>query len=288
MSGRVLSEPASQSPGSGPSMTAIAQDLAETALQIGREAGELLLAGAHDVEAVATKSSSHDLVTQMDRAAEALIRDRIQAARPGDRVLGEEGGEEGGDGPVRWIVDPLDGTVNYFYGQPSWAVSIGIEVDGRPAAGVVVAPALGEEYLAVAGEGSWWLGGDERHRLAVSQVSDLADAVVATGFGYIVARRRHQAQVVAGLIPQIRDIRRVGAAAVDLCWLARGRFDAHYERGLQEWDRAAGGLIAQEAGAIVAGLPGKPHSNELLIGANPALYEQLAAALLELDVVAGP
>lgn len=269
-------------------MNSLNEDLAEIALEIAREAGDLLLAGAGQVEAVATKSSSHDLVTQMDRAAEALIRDRIERARPGDRVLGEEGGEEGGSGPVRWIVDPLDGTVNYFYGQPSWAVSIGVEIDGHPAAGVVVAPALGEEYLAVAGRGSWWLAGDDRHRLAVSGVTELADAVVATGFGYVVARRRHQAQVVAGLIPQIRDIRRVGAAAVDLCWLARGRVDAHYERGLQDWDRAAGGLIAQEAGAVVAGLPGQAHSSDLLIGANPVLYPQLAAALVELDVVGGP
>lgn len=268
-------------------MSALGQDLAETALQIAREAGELLLTGVGQVEAVATKSSSHDLVTQMDRAAEALIRDRILAARPDDRILGEEGGETG-SGDVRWIVDPLDGTVNYFYGLPSWAVSIGVEIDGRPAAGVVVAPSLGEEYLAVAGSGSWWLAGDTRHPLQGSSVATLADAVVGTGFGYVVARRRHQAQVLAGLLPQIRDVRRVGAAAVDLCWVARGRLDAHYERGLQEWDRAAGGLIAQEAGVVVAGFPGAAHSSELLIAAPPALYDQLATALIELDVLAGP
>lgn len=268
-------------------MTALSQDLAESALLIAREAGELLLAGVDQVEAVATKSSSHDLVTQMDRAAEELIRARILAMRPNDSILGEEGGASGSGG-VRWIVDPLDGTVNYFYGQPSWAVSIGIEIEGRPAAGVVVAPALREEYLGVAGSGSWWLDNGTRHPLEGSSVAVLADAVVGTGFGYVVERRRHQAQVLAGLLPQIRDIRRVGAAAVDLCWVARGRLDAHFERGLQAWDRAGGGLIAQEAGVVVAGFPGQAHSSELLIAAPPPLYDQLATALIELDVLGGP
>lgn len=263
-------------------------ELAELALAIAREAGAMLLAGAGAVEAVDTKSSSHDLVTQMDRDSEALIRARIAAVRPQDQVLGEEEGSIGDQSRVRWIVDPLDGTVNYYYGQPSWAVSIGIEVEAVPSVGVVVAPALREEYLAVVGQGSWSLLGDTRQRLTVSSVVDLADAVVSTGFGYVVERRTHQGQIVGELLPQVRDIRRVGAAAVDLCWVARGRFDALYERGLQDWDRAAGALIAQEAGAVVAGLPGRPHAADLTIAANPALYAALAQALTDLHVLAGP
>ncbi len=263
-------------------------ELARWALEIAREAGAMLLSGAGAVEAVGTKTSSHDLVTQMDRDSEALIRARIAEVRPQDQVLGEEEGSIGPQSRVRWIVDPLDGTVNYFYGQPSWAVSIGIEVDSVPCVGVVVAPALHEEYLGIAGRGSWALVGDTRQRLTVSSVSTLADAVVSTGFGYRVQRRTHQGQIVGRLLPQVRDIRRVGAAAVDLCWVARGRFEAHYERGLQDWDRAAGALIAQEAGAVVAGLPGRPHSADLTIAANPALYAALAQALTDLDVLNGP
>lgn len=264
------------------------EELAELALDVAREAGELLLAGADQVEAVGTKSSSHDLVTQMDRASEALIRERIGRVRPHDQVLGEEGGSVGEPSRVRWIVDPLDGTVNYFYGQPSWAVSIGIEIDEVPSVGVVVAPGLREEYLGVADQGSWSLQDGSRQRLSVSPVFDLGDAVVGTGFGYVSERRAHQAEIVAQLLPRIRDIRRVGAAAVDLCWVARGRLDAHYERGLQDWDRSAGAVIAQEAGAVVAGLPGQTHSSRLLIAANPALYRALAVELEALGVVEGP
>lgn len=263
-------------------------ELAELALGIAREAAELLLAGSTEAAAVATKSSAHDVVTQKDRESETLIRRRIAAARPGDQVLGEEQGTVGAASDVRWIVDPLDGTVNYLYGIPSWAVSIGIERAGVPVAGVVVAPALGEEYLGVAGRGSWVISGSQRHRLAVSGLTNLADALVGTGFGYVAERRAHQGAVVAALLPQVRDIRRVGAAAVDLCWVARGRLDAHYERGLQPWDRSAGSLIAAEAGAVVAGLPGRPASDELAIVATPGVYDALAAELTQLAVQDGP
>ena len=263
-------------------------DLAELALEIAREAGAFLLAGSDRVEAVGSKSSVHDLVTQMDRESESLIRARIAAVRPDDQVVGEEEGAVGAPARVRWIVDPLDGTVNYFYGQRSWAVSIGIEIDGTPSAGVVVAPGLGEEYLGVAGAGSWAVHRDGRTRLHVSEVTELFDAVVSTGFGYVQERRAHQAVVVAELLPQVRDIRRVGAAAIDLCWVARGALDAHYERGLQDWDRSAGAVIAQEAGARVTGPGGGPHSPELTVAANPVLHDRLAAVLHQLGADGGP
>ena len=264
-------------------------DLAELALAIAREAADLLLEGAARAAAVATKSSAHDVVTQKDRDSEALIRRRIAQARPGDQVLGEEEGTIGAASDVRWVVDPLDGTVNYLYGIPSWAVSIGIERGGVPCAGVVVAPALGEQYVGVAGQGSWSVTGTgERSSLAVSGLTSLQDALVGTGFGYVRERREHQGRVLAGLVPQVRDIRRVGAAAVDLCWVAGGRLDAHYERGLQPWDRSAGSLIAAEAGAVVAGLPGAPATTGLTIVSTPGVYEPLAAALDALGVLAGP
>ncbi len=264
------------------------RELAELALDIGREAAALLLAGSADVAPVATKTSPHDLVTQRDRESEDLIRRRIEEARPGDQVLGEEQGTVGARSDVKWIVDPLDGTVNYFYGQPAWAVSIGVERAGQPCAGVVVAPALGEEYVAVAGEGSWTIVAGDWRRLAVSGQEQLADSVVGTGFGYVAERRADQGRIVAALLPHLRDIRRVGAAALDLCWVGAGRLDAHYERGLQPWDRAAGSLVAAEAGAIVAGLPGQPAGTELAIAASPAVYPELARRLADLGVLAGP
>jgi myo-inositol-1(or 4)-monophosphatase len=267
------------------------RDLADLALAVAQEAGRMLLAGAGDIRPVATKTSSHDLVTQMDRASEALIRDRIGAVRPDDVILGEEEGASGevtDPETVRWIVDPVDGTVNYFYGLPSWAVSIAAERDGLIRAGVVVAPALGEQYVATLGGGSWAIRDGQRHRLACSSVTRLDDAVVSTGFGYTRERRARQAQVVAAVLPQIRDIRRVGAAAVDLSWVGAGRLDAHYERGLQEWDRAAAGLIAREAGAVMGGLHGAPDSTDMTVVAPPALFAQLCDVLAGLAADQGP
>jgi myo-inositol-1(or 4)-monophosphatase len=256
-------------------------ELADLALQLGREAGALLRSGWGQVRAVDTKSSAHDLVTQMDRDSERLIRDRLELARPGDAVLGEEEGDTAGsaDSGVRWIVDPLDGTVNYFYGQPAWAVSIAAEHHGRIVAGAVVAPGLRQEYVAAAGQGAWAIHGARRERLRVRQPVALADALVATGFGYRPQRRACQGRLAAELLPRVRDIRRVGAAAVDLCWLAHGRFDGYYEQGLHYWDWAAGGLVAAEAGAVVADAVGGPASPRLTVAAPRPLYEELAAVL---------
>ena len=246
-------------------------------------------------EVVQTKSSLTDVVTEMDRRAEALITDRIRAARPGDAILGEEGGETQGaaapDEPnVRWIVDPLDGTVNYLYGLADWSVSIAAESGGVIVAGVVAIPLRGETYLAVRGRGATvhtasgqTAAAGRTPALRCNQGVPLAQALVGTGFGYLPGRRRVQGEVVSTLIPRIRDIRRGGSASVDLCSVAAGRLDAFYERGLNYWDYAAGGLIAQEAGALVTGLNGGPASPSFTVVAGPGLHEELIEVLTPLN-----
>jgi myo-inositol-1(or 4)-monophosphatase len=277
-------------------------ELLVIALDAAHEAGRLLAAwrtGGRP-EVADTKSSPTDVVTEMDRRAEALITKRIRAARPGDAILAEESGQseggqsEGGQGDgrhseggqVRWIVDPLDGTVNYLYGLPDWAVSIAAEVEGIIVVGVVDVPRRGETFIAVQGQGAWLHSTDKQDggvRLRCTSGVQLGQALVGTGFGYEAGRRRVQGEVLAALLPQVRDIRRAGSAAADLCSVAAGRLDAFYERGLNYWDHAAGGLIASEAGATVAGLHGKPASPSMTIAANPVLHEQLSAALAPLD-----
>jgi fructose-1,6-bisphosphatase/inositol monophosphatase family enzyme len=259
--------------------------LAELARAVAQEAGELLIAGHSEVRVVETKSSPTDVVTEMDRAAEKLIRERILAVRPGDAILGEEGGQTGTGAAVRWIVDPLDGTVNYLYGLTDWAVSIAAEVDGTVVAGVVAVPPHRSVFSATAGGGAWLLSPwrEGRQRLSCNTGVGLADALVGTGFGYAAGRRAVQGQVVAQLLPRVRDIRRGGSAAVELCSLAAGRLDAFYERGLHEWDFAAGGLIAREAGAQVAGLNGRPPSESMTVAAAPGLFAELQDLLASLD-----
>jgi myo-inositol-1(or 4)-monophosphatase len=220
----------------------------------------------------------------MDRRSEALIIERISAARPGDAVLGEEGGQSSQSSTgVRWVVDPLDGTVNYLYGLPDWAVSIAAEVDGQIVAGVVEVPRFGETFTAVRGGGAWLRRGAATIRLRCGPGPDLPQALVGTGFGYDAGRRKVQGEVVSALLPCIRDIRRAGSAAIDLCMVAAGRLDAFYERGLNYWDYAAGGLIAREAGAVVGGLSGQPESTSMTVAAGPDLYARLADFLAGLD-----
>jgi myo-inositol-1(or 4)-monophosphatase len=261
-------------------------------------AGRLLLGRHGRREVVATKSSPTDVVTEADRAAEALIRDLIGEARPGDRILGEEGGETGAAGKsgVRWIVDPLDGTVNYLYGLPDWAVSIAAEVDGTVVAGAVFVPRRDGLFSAQQGGGAWlssgaggWRGedADTPTRLACNTEVALGQALVATGFGYEARRRLVQGEVLQAVLPRVRDIRRGGSAAVDLCSVASGSVDAYYERGVNIWDIAAGSLIATEAGAQVTGLHGSPASSSMTIAAAPpllgALHDLLAATDPERD-----
>jgi myo-inositol-1(or 4)-monophosphatase len=272
-----------------------AEALLRIALAAATEAGRLLASwrGDERPEVVDTKSSPTDVVTAMDRRSEALITSRIRAHRPGDTVLGEEGGQTSGgpagdgsgarSGRVRWVVDPLDGTVNYLYGLHDWAVSIAAEVDGTVVAGVVEVPRHGETFTAVAGQGAWLHRGEARVALHCTSGVPLGQALVGTGFGYDSGRRRVQGEVIAALLPYIRDIRRGGSAAVDLCSVAAGRLDAFYERGLNYWDFAAGGLIAREAGAMVGGLAGKTESTSMTVAAGPGLYRQLESFLTRLN-----
>jgi myo-inositol-1(or 4)-monophosphatase len=265
-------------------------DLLDLALSAAVAAAELLTSGRGRVEVVATKSSPTDVVTDMDRAAEELIRERILAERPGDVILGEEGGQAGRDGQdargarVRWVVDPLDGTVNYLYGLPDWAVSIAAEVAGTVVAGVVCVPRRDGLFSAVLGGGAWLrpATGAPR-RLACNADVPLARALVATGFGYEPGRRRVQGQVVSAVLPRVRDIRRGGACAVDLCSLAAGQVDGYYERGVHYWDIAAGSLIAREAGAQVAGLCGRPAGTSMTLAAGPGLFGELHDLLVPLN-----
>lgn len=258
-----------------------AGELLELARSVAAEAGRLL----HDCRppgrpaVLTTKSSPTDVVTAMDRAAETLIRTRILAERPGDAILGEEGGESG-HGRVRWIVDPLDGTVNYLYGLPDWSVSVAVEVSGTVLAGAVVVPQRGEEFCAMLGAGAWlWSGSGAPAALRCNAGVPLGQALVATGFGYGSARRKVQGEVVAAVLPRVRDIRRGGSAAVDLCSLAAGRVDGYFERGVNYWDIAAGGLIATEAGAQLAGLAGRPASPSMTVAAGPGLFGALQELL---------
>jgi myo-inositol-1(or 4)-monophosphatase len=239
-------------------------------------AGDLLVEGLERSRSrVATKTSVTDVVTEMDEASERLIHDALLAVRPHDGFIGEEGTDRPGTSGVRWVVDPIDGTTNYLYGHPGFNVSIAAEVAGRVVAGVVVDPLHGDTFAAVEGEGAT----RNDRPIEVSGETRLSHALVATGFSYDAARRHRQALVLARVLGEVRDIRRVGAAAVDLCSVACGRVDAFYERSLQPWDYAAGALIATEAGAVVGDLDGGPLSPRFALAAAPGVFEPLRALL---------
>jgi myo-inositol-1(or 4)-monophosphatase len=228
---------------------------------------------------VSTKSSPTDVVTVMDKAAERVILDGLAAARPHDGVVSEEGGGREGHSGVRWLVDPLDGTVNYLYGIPHYAVSIAAEVAGLTVCGVVVDVERRITYTAIAGQGAFRDG----ERLSCSQQADPALSLVGTGFNYSVELRRRQAAAMATILPAVRDIRRAGSAALDLCAVACGQLDAFFEAGMYPWDWAAGGLLATEAGARLDGLAGKRPGRNTTMAANPALFDALHEFLLSLD-----
>lgn len=232
---------------------------------------------------IETKTTAVDAVTEMDRGAEERIIAAIVAERPNDGIVGEEGGERLGTSGTRWIVDPLDGTVNYLYRHAHWAVSIGVEVAGELTVGVIVAPALDEAYVGWLGGGAWLVRDGVAEPMEVSGCTDLAMALVGTGFGYRADRRAAQAGVVAELLPVVRDVRRAGAASVDLAWVAAGRLDAYYERGLQVWDLAAGAVIAREAGARIASLSSADLSVGTLVASTPGIDLALRSRLREID-----
>ncbi|MEV6495405.1 inositol monophosphatase family protein [Actinoplanes sp. NPDC051633] len=271
------------------SATSTPAELLAVAVRIAREAAATARRmRAEAIQDVQTKSTDTDVVTAADKAVERQVVEALRAERPGDTVLGEEYGDTDATaiagGGTRWILDPIDGTVNYLYDIPAYAVSLAAEVDGVVVAGVVHNPATGDEWTATLGGGAWRAG----RRLTGSTRETLDQALVGTGFGYDSARRRHQGAVFAELITRIRDIRRIGAASVDLCLAAEGRLDAYFEKGLNHWDHAAGGLIAAEAGLRVSGLDGAAPGPDMLVAAPPALFGPLHDALVELDASGGP
>jgi myo-inositol-1(or 4)-monophosphatase len=262
-------------PGAEPS------ELRAVAVRVATEAAELVrtrrTTGVGDI---GTKSSETDVVTETDRAAERLVRDRLAELRPGEPVLGEEEGD-GDDSAVDglcWVVDPIDGTVNFLYGFPWYAVSVGAQVDGVSVAGAVVEPPSGRVWSAARGLGAELDG----RPLSASAATRVELSLVTTGFGYQAARRQRQAAAVAELLSRVRDIRRPGAASLDLCSVAAGWLDGYVEQGLHRWDWAAGALIAEEAGAVVR-LPGDDPGigRRTLLAAAPGVVEQLRAALVE-------
>lgn len=249
-------------------------------------AGQVLLSDRPDCLAVSSKSDATDIVTDMDRRSESLIVDRLLDGRPEDGILAEEGSKRESASGVRWVIDPIDGTVNYLYRIPIWAVCIGVELDGEPVAGVVAAPGLGTTYSAGIGGPAVMSDSRGEHVLHVGDKRDLSLALVATGFGYSAERRKEQGEVLASLLPVVRDVRRAGTASVDLCWLAGGMVDAYYEVGLKPWDHAAAGVIARQAGARIEGQQGHPPGESLVIGANPCLFDGFRAALREAGLTA--
>jgi myo-inositol-1(or 4)-monophosphatase len=253
-------------------------DLATDAAQ---RAADLLLDGFEQARAtVETKSTATDMVSEMDRASERLIVSTLLAARPDDGLVGAEGSHAPGTSGLRWVIDPLDGTTNYLYGHPGWAVSIAAEDAAGVVAAVVVDPIHRDVFTASRG------GGAQRNGqpISCSTLDDVSTALVATGFGYAAERRRAQAKVLVELLPRIRDIRRMGAASVDLCSVACGRVDAYYERGLAWWDLAAGGLVAAEAGALVSAIDGGPAGPDAgsIVAAGPRLFSTLRDLLSSL------
>ena len=267
----------------------------EAAAFVRRRRGEVFGAdaGAVDDAAVRTKTTPTDPVTVVDTETERLLRDRLAQLRSEDAVLGEEIGgptdpATAAAGTVTWVLDPIDGTVNFVYGIPSYAVSVAAQVDGVSVAGAVADVVGGRLYSAAAGLGAYVVDAEGSRRLRCSGVDELSLALVGTGFAYSKQRRTVQAALVSKLLPAVRDVRRIGSAALDLCMVAAGRLDAYYEHGLQRWDFAAGGLIAAEAGArVLLPEPGDPEGTAaLVLAAAPGIADQLLAALGQFDGLA--
>jgi myo-inositol-1(or 4)-monophosphatase len=254
------------------------EELLAVACRVAREGGQVAVSGravaSPDLD-VATKSTATDLVTGLDRRAEETIVATLAELRPADAVVGEEGAHRDGTSGISWFVDPIDGTTNFVYGVPQWATSVAaVDADGS-AAGAVYVPAMGELFAAARGRGATLNG----QPISCTGITDVALALVATGFSYQPANRRRQAAVVEHLIGSVRDIRRIGSAAIDLCYAACGRVDAYYEAGLNRWDVAAGELIAREAGCRTGDFAGGPPAADRLLVAAPAIFDDLVRLL---------
>ena len=231
----------------------------------------------------------------MDQRAQDLLRSRLQAARPGDGFLGEEEGGTVGRSEITWVVDPIDGTVNYLYRIPSYAVSVAAVVGDptvpgawRPVAGAVVNPVTGELFHARLGGGARLRRGEQDGQLLViGEPPTLGHALAGTGFGYDTGRRRWQATMLVDLLPHLRDIRRIGSAALDICAVAVGTLDCYFERGLNPWDMAAAWLVLTESGGVFTGLDGAAPSQEMVVGAAPGLHTELEALVRRAAEAAG-
>jgi myo-inositol-1(or 4)-monophosphatase len=258
--------------------------LERIAVDLAVEAGRLIVdERPPDLGVAKTKTTTTDIVTVMDQRAQDLLRSRLREARPQDGFLGEEEGGAATRSATTWVVDPIDGTVNYLYGIPSYAVSVAAVVGDpstpgawSPVAGAVVNPVTRELFHARLGGGSWLQVEDGRpRRLTVGEPPELGHALAGTGFGYEARTRRWQAEVLLHVLPQVRDIRRIGSAALDLCAVAAGTLDCYFERGLHAWDMAAAWLVLTEAGGLCTGLAGAHPSDSMVLAAAPTLHPRL-------------
>lgn len=265
------------------------QELEEIAVDLAREAGRFVVVDRpRNLGVSRTKSTATDVVTEMDQRCQDLLRERLAATRPHDAFYGEEEGSRHGSSGITWVVDPIDGTVNYLYEIPAYAVSLAAVVGDpaaaggwRPVAGAVVDPVAGELFHAREGGGAWRVAADGgRQRLLLEEPSALDLALVGTGFGYDPRVRAWQAEVLLQVIADIRDIRRIGSAALDLCHVADGRLDLYFERGLKAWDLAAAWLVVSEAGGSLTGLDGEPPSSDMVLAGGPRLLPQLQRLVL--------
>ena len=260
-----------------PETSPLSAELLALAHDVAGQAAQLLMSRPSHFD-LTEKSTAIDFATQMDEKAEALIVETILRARPDDGIVAEEGAARVSKSGITWVIDPLDGTVNYFYGLPGWNVSIAARDEAGSLVGVVAAPTINSLWHAVRGEGAFHNGEKIRSTSSVS----LDRALLGTGFAYDVADRTEQIAMVASLLPRVRDIRRMGSAAVDLCHVGMGALDGYFEHGLKEWDWAAGALVATEAGAQVAHLG--DGARKLTVAAGAGLFDELQAALAGVEI----
>lgn len=277
-----MSASSDASPDASPDVTSSERaELRALAERLSRQAGAIALAGRQQANRTAdrpdgdTKSSLTDVVTEFDRAAEAHIVGELRTLRPDDAIVGEEGTDDDGTSGYAWLLDPIDGTTNFVYDQPAWSCSIAVAYRGEMQAGAVFVPPMNEMFTAALGAGA------TRNGLPISASSEtqLGLALLGTGFGYRADTRRQQAEFLVHLITEVRDIRRLGSAAVDLCMVACGRLDAYYELHLNSWDAAAGELIAREAGAVTSDFSGGPARPEQMLAAAPGVHRALLDAI---------
>ncbi|GAB3436637.1 inositol monophosphatase family protein [Phycicoccus ginsengisoli] len=264
------------------------EELEQVAMAVAVEAGRLIVhERPGDLRVAKTKSTATDIVTVMDQRAQDLLRSRLAELRPQDGFLGEEEGGAAARSAVTWVVDPIDGTVNYLYSLPAYAVSVAAVVGDpttagawEPVAGAVVNPVTGELFHARSGGGSWLrAAGAEPLRLQLGEPPVLGQALTGTGFGYDPARRRAQAELLVEVLPQVRDIRRIGSAALDICAVAHGTLDCYFEWGLNAWDMAAAWIVLTEAGGAFTGLDGRPPTPDMVVAGAPALHRELERAV---------